>query len=130
VSGLLGGSRPDLTPAQVVGLVPVLAALLAAFGVYDLSEDQQEALSDAITAALVLFGADAALRAARNHREGKVEAAALATGSEPAAPLDPEVELLADGDLPDDEEEFAGALGGETPDLPEDHPGDAPRREE
>jgi hypothetical protein len=30
-------SRPDITPAQIVAGIPILAALLSAFGVYDLA---------------------------------------------------------------------------------------------
>lgn len=56
---------PDITPAQIVGLVPVIASLLRAFGVFDLSPDQEDALNQAVTAGLALFGADAVIRVGR-----------------------------------------------------------------
>lgn len=73
-------SRPAVTPAQVIGLliaaVPIVASLLHAFGVYDLSVEQQHALSDtlgwAAGAAAALFVSDAGLRAARNHAHAKM----------------------------------------------------------
>ena len=43
------GQRPDVTPAQVAAVlvagVPAIATLLSAFGVADLTQDQQDALS-------------------------------------------------------------------------------------
>ena len=56
---------PDVTPVQLVAIVPVLAALLRAFGVYDLSPEQQNALNDAVTFAIGLVGADAVIRFGR-----------------------------------------------------------------
>lgn len=58
--------RPDITPAQIIAGVPVLANLLAAFGVYSLSTGQQAALTDTLTWALALLGADALIRVGRN----------------------------------------------------------------
>lgn len=58
--------RPDITPAQIVAGVPVLANLLAAFGVYSLSAGQQAALQDTLGWALALLGADALIRVGRN----------------------------------------------------------------
>ena len=58
--------RPDITPAQIIAGVPVLANLLAAFGVYSLSAGQQAALQDTLTWALALLGADALIRVGRN----------------------------------------------------------------
>jgi hypothetical protein len=85
------GLRPDVTPAQLVALfvggVPVIATLLHVFGVYDLSEEQQDALTKAIQwgglVAIALFGADAGLRAARGHAAAKVDSAAISVKSEP-----------------------------------------------
>jgi hypothetical protein len=57
---------PDITPAQLVAGVPVVANFLHAFGVYDLSQDQQEALRQTLDYALALLGADAIIRAFRN----------------------------------------------------------------
>jgi len=62
----LAVKRPDITPAQIIGLVPVVASLLKAFGVYDLSPEQQQALQDAVTAGLALIGADAVIRVGRS----------------------------------------------------------------
>ena len=58
--------RPDITPAQIIAGVPVVANLLAAFGVYSLSAGQQAALTDTLTWALALLGADALIRVGRN----------------------------------------------------------------
>lgn len=81
------GPRPDITPPQIVATViagiPIVASLLRAFGVYDLSIEQELALSDAVKWASVLAGVlisgDAILRTGRNLRKGQVEAA-LASG--------------------------------------------------
>ena len=86
---LTSGSMPDITPPQFVAMgiagIPILAELLRAFGVYDLSLEQQEALQNAVTwagvVAAALIGGDAILRTGRNARRGKVEAA-LAEGGE------------------------------------------------
>lgn len=88
------GDRPDITPAQIGGFllggVPVVAKLGQAFGLFELSEDQQQALSDAIQWGVIAAGAfifgDAGLRASRNARDAKVEAATV------------NPEKLADGD--------------------------------
>jgi hypothetical protein len=98
MSSILRGNRPDLTPAQVVGVlaagIPILANLLHAFGVYDVSPEQQQALQDAVTwggvLAGVLFAADAGLRASRNAADSRrhaatVPAAAVVAAAEPVA---------------------------------------------
>ena len=85
MSGLTKGTMPDVTPPQIIGLgiagIPILAQLLRAFGIYDLDEQQQAALSDAVTWATVaggaLIGGDALLRTGRNLRRGNVEAAVV-----------------------------------------------------
>jgi hypothetical protein len=67
-------NRPSITPAQIVGLLvaglPVLANLLRAFGVYDLTAEQEAALTDTLQWAAIVAGAlfvsDAALRVGRN----------------------------------------------------------------
>ena len=89
MKGLTTGPRPDITPPQIVAMlvagIPILAELLHAFGVYDISLEQQAALSNAVTWAGVfasaLVGGDAILRVGRNLRSGQVEAA-LAAGGE------------------------------------------------
>lgn len=58
--------RPDITPAQIVLSIPILAELLHSFGVYVLSQAQQDSLSKAVTWALVLAGSDALLHIGRN----------------------------------------------------------------
>lgn len=58
--------RPDITPAQIIAGVPVVANLLAAFGVFTMSAAQQAALTDTLTWALALLGADALIRVGRN----------------------------------------------------------------
>jgi len=63
------GARPDITPAQLVSLVPLLASLLHAFGLYDLSQEQQDALGDAVEWAMALVGGDAIIRFGRNLAE-------------------------------------------------------------
>jgi len=116
------GPRPDVTPTQLLGVllagVPVVASSLRAFGVYDLSKDQQQALRDAgqwgAISAVGLFLSDAGLRAARNHADAQVQAASLTPVPSPAqdglagASLEPPVGDDADGEgLVNDEE---GAL--------------------
>jgi hypothetical protein len=61
-----GPARPNVTTAQYIALVPVIATLLHAFGVFELSGAQQEALSEALKALVAIVGADAALRIGRN----------------------------------------------------------------
>jgi hypothetical protein len=113
------GKRPDVTPAQVAAVVvagvPAIATLLSTFGIYELSNDQQDALAGVLTWSAVLagllIGSDATLRTARNMVDGKRDAAALASASAAAAPatppLDDEVDIADSGGLPSDEEEFA-----------------------
>ncbi|HEX8067517.1 MAG TPA: hypothetical protein VF520_13445 [Thermoleophilaceae bacterium] len=115
------GQRPDLTPAQVAGAliagVPIVSNLLHVFGVYDLSQDQEDALKDTLTwggilAGLLIFG-DAGLRTARNRADAHVHAAALQAGTEPhdvtlgGPDDDVTVASIPDEGLPTDEEEDA-----------------------
>jgi hypothetical protein len=68
--------RPDVTPAQIVGLIGSALALIVAFGV-DLSADQQAAVIDfAGKAVAALFGSDALIRFGRS----RIAAAAAARG--------------------------------------------------
>ena len=88
MAGLTAGPRPDITPPQIIGMtvagIPILAQLLRAFGIYDLSADAEEALSNAVNWATViggsLIGGDALLRLGRNLRMGHVEAAIAQLG--------------------------------------------------
>jgi hypothetical protein len=116
------GIRPDLTVAQVIGLlaggIPVVAKLLYVFGVYELSDEQQSALTELVNWAVILAGAlfvsDAGLRAARNAGEAKIQAAAV---SQPQVAGGP-------GELVSDEEEFAN----QPPDDPDGEPYDPDER--
>lgn len=110
---LFQGLRPDLTPAVVIGLliagIPVLSNLLRVYGILDLSPEQEGALADTLKWAAIVAGAlfisDAGLRAARNHADAKVQAAAM--NVPPAVPvLDPDVDHLPEAGLPTDAEEF------------------------
>lgn len=125
--GILSGNRPDITPAQIAGLVPVTADLLHAFGVYTMTEAQRTSLTRAVIVGGALIIGDAIVRVGRNVKDGAVEAAALQSEQVPPgaptepggvvpveAPLDPdeiEAELgdeldVDEDDLPSDEEEF------------------------
>lgn len=64
-------AKPDITKAQLVGSIPVIAKLLSAFGVYTLSGAQQEALTLAVGGGAVLFVADAIIRHGRSVGFGK-----------------------------------------------------------
>lgn len=59
-------NRPDITPAQIVGLVPLLAEFLHSFGVFTLSSAQQDSLEKLLLGGIALFGADAIIRFGRN----------------------------------------------------------------
>jgi hypothetical protein len=134
MTGIIRGQRPDLTPAQLVGValagVPVVATLLRAFGVYDVSPEQQQALQDTVTWGGVLggllFASDAGLRAARNHADARRDAAALSAPTVPHAVPEVDEEDEADADVDDvalDEAELDGLLGPHSstvPDTPED----------
>lgn len=117
---ILQGRRPDITAAQIaavlVGGVPAIATLLTSFGVGDVNAAQQDALSGALTWAVVfagvLVGGDATLRSARNLADAKTDAAAMTVGE--VSPLASEDDLHdheadfeeEDGDSVTDEEEF------------------------
>jgi hypothetical protein len=119
-SSILRGTRPDLTAAQLVGVlvagVPVLATLLRAFGAYDLSAEQQQALQDALTWGGVLAGlllaSDAGLRAARNAADARRDAAALASPAQPHAAPEALEDAGAEPGFADDAA-FAALLGGD-----------------
>jgi hypothetical protein len=90
VTNLVKGNMPDITPSQlvagVIAGIPIIASLLRAFGLYDLSIEQQNALNDTVTWASVfagaLIGGDAIVRTGRNVRKGTVEAALVTNPSE------------------------------------------------
>lgn len=85
--GILGGSRPDLTPAQLAAGVPILANFAHAFGMFTLSPEQTTSLHDTIAYGLALITADAVVRVGRNLRDARVEAAQAAVA--PVAPAAP-----------------------------------------
>lgn len=64
------GFRPDITPAQIIAGIPIIAKFLAVYGVWSPSPEQQNGLSDLLTWAFVLIGADAAVRIGRNVGDG------------------------------------------------------------
>ena len=70
-----GLKRPDITPAQIVSGIPILAEFLHAFGVYDLSLAQQDSLAKVATWGLALLGADAVIRLGRSLGIGKSQVA-------------------------------------------------------
>src|ERR1700743_3534996 len=59
-------AKPDITKAQLVGSVPVIAKLGTAFGLFTLTGAQQEALTLAVGGGAALFIADAVIRFGRN----------------------------------------------------------------
>lgn len=63
-------ARPNITPAQIVGMIPLVAEFLHTFGVFTLSQAQQDSLSKLVLGAIGLFGADAVIRAGRNIAHG------------------------------------------------------------
>jgi len=72
---MFGGKFPNLTAAQIVAVVGALIGAIVAFGV-DLSADQQQSILTLVTVlSSALVVSDAGLRAARNAREAKIEAA-------------------------------------------------------
>lgn len=64
-------AKPDITKAQLVGSVPVIANLLAAFHVFTVTQQQQQALEVAVGGSAFLFIADAVIRAGRSIGFGK-----------------------------------------------------------
>lgn len=117
---ILQGRRPDITAAQLAAVlvagVPAIATLLTSFGVGDVNAAQQDALSGALTWAVVLagvlIGGDATLRSARNLADAKTDAAAMTVGEgSPTASADDLQDREADfeeedGNSVTDEEEF------------------------
>lgn len=61
-----GLKTPDITPAQIVGIIPLLAEFAHSFGIFSLSAAQQDSLSKLVTAGIALFGADAIIRLGRS----------------------------------------------------------------
>jgi hypothetical protein len=59
-------NRPAVTPIQYVGMIPLLAEFGHAFGIFDLSQAQQDSLSKLVLGSIALFSADAVIRVGRN----------------------------------------------------------------
>lgn len=59
-------ARPDITKAQLVGIVPVVAKLAVAFGLFTLTGAQEEALTLALGSGAALMLADAGIRFGRS----------------------------------------------------------------
>jgi hypothetical protein len=133
MTNLMRGHQPDITPAQLVGVivagVPVIATLLRAFGLYEVTPDQQHALQETVTWGAVLGGAlfasDAGLRAARNHGNARRHAAELAAPGGPRVLPKVDEQDEADAQLADAPldavalDGFAGPQSSSVPDTPE-----------
>lgn len=64
-------SKPSITPAQIVSGIPIAAEFGHAFGLYTLSQPQQDSLSKLVIWSLALLGADALIRVGRAIGLGK-----------------------------------------------------------
>ena len=117
--GLISGSRPDLTPAQLIAGIPIIGELLHTFGAYDLSQAQQDSLGKTVTFCFGLLGADAAVRIGRNLKDARVESTAIAQGGEaPIGPIYPSQDYNEPyAEVPEDS---AVDLGQEEPLTPEE----------
>lgn len=58
--------RPDITKAQIIGMIPLIAEFAHSFGIFTLSQPQQDSLTKLVTGGIALFGADAIIRFGRN----------------------------------------------------------------
>lgn len=67
---IMPAKRPDITPAQIVGLIPLLAEFGHTWGIFSLSQPQQDSLSKLVLGGIALFGADAVIRFGRNLAHG------------------------------------------------------------
>jgi hypothetical protein len=131
MTSILRGPRPDITPAQIVGVlvagVPAIAGLLHAFGVYEPTPDQQQALQDAIVwcgvTAGALFASDAGVRAARNAADARRDVAALGAPGTPHAHAPEDLDDAPDAASTMTDAELTAILApdsGAMPDAPED----------
>lgn len=130
--GIIGGQRPDITPAQLAAVavagVPAVSNLLAAFNAVTVNAAQQAALGDVMTwggvVATALVVGDTGVRAARNAKDARVETTALGMPGEPVGDVPTDDDELADDDIleePDDDvladDDVTQALAAEA--LPE-----------
>jgi hypothetical protein len=68
-SRVLTGRMPDLTAAQLVGVVGAVVAVAVSFGVHIAKEQQEAILALAAAVGAILFAADAHVRANRAHAD-------------------------------------------------------------
>jgi hypothetical protein len=85
---VLKGRRPDITAAQIVSGVPIICTMLAAFGLWEPTEEQKDALTAAVVWAVALVFGDSALRI------GRGLAASRATPEEEAGDLDADEAMI------------------------------------
>jgi hypothetical protein len=133
MANIFTGQRPDLTPAQIVSAIPILAELLHSFGIYNLTQAQQDSLTHAATWAMALVAGDTILRVGRGVASSRVQAAGVVAGAggTPAAQPPAAGAAIAGGDdgataaaedLPSDAEEFASPPPGSPPVQPSQRP--------
>lgn len=63
-------NRPSITIAQIVAGIPLVANMLAAWGVWSPTASQQATLKDTLMWAFALIGGDAVIRLGRNLSDG------------------------------------------------------------
>ena len=62
---IIGGRQPDLTPAQMISAVPVIAGVVAGMGGWDPTKEQSRLVRGAMIWSAALVAADAFLRVGR-----------------------------------------------------------------
>jgi hypothetical protein len=62
---IISGRQPDVTPAQMISAVPVIAGLTAGIGAWDPTEEQSRLVRSAMLWSAALVAADAFLRVGR-----------------------------------------------------------------
>lgn len=110
MTNIFKGSKPDITPAQIVAAVfGAIGPICVLVGLH-LSQAQTGAVDDLKLLALGLFGADAAIRIGRNIAAGKSGEANAPEGAIDAPPpsgvVDPEA------DVPDEALQAESAVKG------------------
>lgn len=112
--------RPDLTPAQVIGVavagIPILASITQAFGIWTATPAELDSLNQAgqwaIATSGVLFIGDAAIRVGRNVAQGRVDAAVHnAEGNREAAAAAATIATVASSPATTLGEPITGTLG-------------------
>lgn len=106
---LVGGHRPDITPAQIIGAAgAALGPVCILVGIH-LSKQQIGAVDDLKVIALGLLGADAFLRVGRAHADAKIKAASFGGDGPPKVAV-----AVGDGATAETQNSGAGAAGGVT----------------